>query len=57
MPLFKSKSMGPILKMKYNAESKTMNVRDENGEKTRLRCYKGIRLSYPYITDEYLNTK
>lgn len=49
--------MGPILKMKYNAESKTMNVRDENGEKTRLRCYKGIRLSYPYITDEYLNTK
>ncbi|MGN0621839.1 MAG: phage/plasmid primase, P4 family [Porcipelethomonas sp.] len=52
-PALNQNQWGPVLKMKYNAESKTLSKRDENGEETRLRCYKGIRLNYPYKTDEF----
>lgn len=54
-PALNQNQWGPILKMKYNAESKTLSKRDKNGEETRLRCYKGIRLDYPYKADVFFD--
>lgn len=54
-PALNQNQWSPILKMKYNAESKTLSKRETNGANKRFKGYIGIRLDYPYNTDSFFD--